>query len=276
MSGPSRVAILLYHSVTGPVQPGYQPFAIEPAVFREHLDLIAAGGYRPITVSQLAAGMAGQTGGALPDRVAVITFDDGFLDFHTTVLPELQERGVPATLYVVAGLMGGRSEWLRDVGEQDRPLMTPAMVREVADKGIECGSHGLLHRPLDVISRRDAQEEISVSRRLLEDVTGRAVNSIAYPYGYHDRWLRGAVMDAGYTSATAVKNALSHAQDDLFGLARLTVTAGTSTATVAAWLRGEGAVTAPARERPITTAWRLVRRARGLVERPATRPVLGA
>ncbi len=281
MNQPPRIAILLYHSIASNVQPGYQPFAIEPATFRRHLDLVAAEGYQPVTVSQLVARMAASpAGGAggeggLSAKVAVLTFDDGFLDFYTTVLPELVARGFPASLYVVAGLMGGRSEWLRNVGEQDRPLMTPAMVREVADLGIECGSHGLFHRPLDAISRRDAAREVAVSKRALEDVTGHAVHSIAYPYGYHDRWLRNAVIDEGYTSGAAVKNALSHPLDDQFGLARLTVTAATTTDTLKAWLSGEASRIAPSRERPITTAWRLVRRTRGLLEQPATGPAIG-
>ena len=46
----------------------------------------------------------------------MITFDDGFADFADNAWPELTQRGLAATLYVTAGTLGGRSEWLAPLG----------------------------------------------------------------------------------------------------------------------------------------------------------------
>src|SRR5439155_805016 len=74
--------------------------------------------------------------------------------------------------------------------------------------------------------------------QLAEGPRGARTLSFAYPHGSHDRRSVAAVRDAGYTSAVAVKNALSHSGDDVFALARVTIEAHTSTATVRAALDG--------------------------------------
>ena len=55
-----------------------------------------------------------------------------------------------------------------------------------------------------------------------------SVHSFSYPHGCYDHRVRSAVVEAGFRSAVAVKNALSHDHDDPFAIARWTVTAGTS------------------------------------------------
>ena len=66
--------------------------------------------FHTLTIGQLLERVRAQL--PLPERTAVITVDDGFADFATNAWPELQERGMNATLYVTAGVIGGRSSWL--------------------------------------------------------------------------------------------------------------------------------------------------------------------
>ncbi len=96
----------------------------------------------------------------------------------------------------------------------------------------------------------------------LEDMTQGADDSFAYPQGAYDRRVRRAVIDAGYTSAAAVKNAISHANYDPFAIARWTVTAGTPASRLAQILEGENVPRAWPGERVRTRAYRTVRRTR--------------
>ena len=75
----------------------------------------------------------------------------------------------------------------------------------------------------------------------LEEHLGSSVATFAYPHGDHGRRVRAAVIAAGFSSAAAVKNALSHRGDDPFAIARWTVMRDTSTEQVARILAGEGA-----------------------------------
>ena len=67
-------------------------------------------------------------------------------------------------------------------------------------------------------------------------------------------------MAAGYRSATAVRNALSHADDDRYAIARVTVTSDFGPADIARVLTGTGVRTAGPREHWQTAVWRQARR----------------
>ena len=63
---------------------------------------------------------------------------------------------------------------------------------------------------------------------------------------------------AGFRSACAVKNALSHDADEIFALSRLTITRDASSEMVAAFLSGDAPVATPRRHLK-TRAWRVAR-----------------
>jgi hypothetical protein len=70
------------------------------------------------------------------------------------------------------------------------------------------------------------------------------------------------VIDGGFRSAVAVKNALSHDHDDPFAIARITIMADTPISSVLAALDGRGAPIAWRGERYRTRAFRGYRRLR--------------
>ena len=90
---PLAVPILLYHAVDDSPPGWIAPFTVKPEVFHRHLDLIAALGCQPLTVTEMADRL--QPGQAWPDRPVVITFDDGFADVASVVAPALAARGFP-------------------------------------------------------------------------------------------------------------------------------------------------------------------------------------
>ncbi|HZC13618.1 MAG TPA: polysaccharide deacetylase family protein, partial [Thermoleophilaceae bacterium] len=106
------------------------------------------------------------------------------------------------------------------------------------------------------------------SKLRLETLTQIEIRSFAYPHGAYDERARQAVIDAGFRSAAAVKNALSHSADDVFAIARWTVTAGTPASRIAQVLEGVGVPIAWAGERFRTRAYRFARRHRRLLGNP--------
>jgi peptidoglycan/xylan/chitin deacetylase (PgdA/CDA1 family) len=55
-----------------------------------------------------------ENGGLRQDSVAV-TFDDGYASVHRNALPVLRRHGIPATLFVLTGLIDGLKFWWHDV-----------------------------------------------------------------------------------------------------------------------------------------------------------------
>ncbi|MFJ8132454.1 polysaccharide deacetylase family protein [Streptomyces hydrogenans] len=247
--------VFLYHSVAVDPPSWIAPFTVSPGTFAEHLALIADSGLRVVPLSRLVAAQHG--GPPLPDRSAVLTFDDGFDDFRTTVLPLLARHGMPATLYVTTGALGPGGpfppgsrmlDWDR-LGELDAP-------------GVEIGGHTLTHPQLDVLPDARMRDEVTECGHRLADALGHPVVSFAYPHGYSAPAVRARVREAGWTSAAAVRDAFSSAADDPLRIARLMVRADTDRDRFRRWTAGAGAPVAPFPEGLATRGWRAYRRLR--------------
>ncbi len=261
-----RIPILLYHSISEAATPDYQRWAISPATFAEQMAYVHKAGYVPITVTQFVALMGNQEA-ALPTRPIVLTFDDGMEDFYTGALPILAGHDFAATLYITTGYIGATSRWLRPLGEGGRPMLGWSQVAEIQARGVECGGHSHTHPQLDTLPHAAARNEITICKSLLEQHLGQEVVSFAYPHGYYSTAVRRMAREAGYSSACAVKHAMSTTVDDRFALARIILTPDVDMEVFAGLLEGKGLVIAPGRERMRTTAWRLARRAVALVKR---------
>ncbi|MFF7639458.1 polysaccharide deacetylase family protein [Streptomyces canus] len=264
----NAVPVFLYHAVCEAPPSWLAPFTVSPRTFVEHLDMIADSGLRLVPLRQLVAALLG--GPALPPRSAVLTFDDGYADFATTVAPLLAARGLPATLYVTTGAVTTLEPPSRPGPFPSVAMLGWAQVRELDEAGFEIGGHSRTHAQLDTLPSRAVREEVGGCKRELEDALGHSLTSFAYPHGYSSRRVRALVREAGWTSAAAIRaaSAFSSSLDDPLWFARLMVRADTSRERFGQWTRGEGAPVAPFAEGMRTRGWRAYRRARASAGRP--------
>ena len=242
------IPVLLYHSVNDRPAAGDGRWTVSPRDFASHIDAITASGRSAMSITEIAAVLRGER--PLPPRPVAITFDDGFSDTYDAVAALLAQDLV-STIYITTA----------EVGSRDR--LSTAQLAEIAQHtSVEVGAHAVRHRRLDELDGRTLAAEVGGSKVQLEALLQNRVWSFAYPHGAYDRVVRQAVVDAGYRSAAAVKNALSHDCDDPFAVARWTVTADTPAARIAAVLDGAGVPLAWAHERLRTRAYRMARRSR--------------
>jgi peptidoglycan/xylan/chitin deacetylase (PgdA/CDA1 family) len=188
--------VLMYHSVTDGQADPYN-ITVTPAQFERQMRWLRHRKLQAMSVSDLLD--ASEHGAR---RIVGLTFDDGYADFASTVVPILARFGFTATVYVLAGRLGGLNEW--DPGTQQKRLMTPEQVREVALAGMEVGSHGLSHVSLPTLTQLELTAEVEHSRVMLSKLLDQQIFGFAYPYGHvGDRELR-AVQAAGYQYACGV------------------------------------------------------------------------
>ncbi|MEV4639663.1 polysaccharide deacetylase family protein [Actinoplanes sp. NPDC049548] len=189
--------VLMYHSVQEYDSDPYQ-VTVRPERFGRQLRWLAARGLRGVSMTELMEARRGGRGAGLVG----LTFDDGYADFVTEVVPALERHGFTATVFVVAGSLGGWNSW--DDPAPRKTLMTAADVRRAAAAGMEIGSHSLSHLRLTKVGDGELFDEVRRSRLLLTEITGTTISGFCYPYGDAGAREIRAVEDTGYDYACAV------------------------------------------------------------------------
>jgi len=252
----ARVPILMYHEIAEPDETSSR-LAVTPAAFAAQLGYLRQAGFTAMTAAELAARL---TNGLvpLPDRPVVLTFDDGYADFHRRAMPLLDQHGFTATLFVTTG-------WEQDAdlrASAPGRMLTRTQLTEAAAAGVEMAAHTRSHPQLDQLPDRLVREELGTSKRWLEDEIGLAVPGLAYPFGYSSARVRELAREAGYRYAHAVDNRTASAAEDPFAVPRLTVRRATTRPEFRRL--ADGHTTARLLEdRALTRAWSVVRQVRG-------------
>ena len=162
-------AILTYHSLddSGSV------ISVAPDLFRRQMEALAASRVKVVPLEAIFEH---------PGAVA-ITFDDGFVNVAEHAAPVLERLALPATVFVVSGYCGKRNNWpTQPAGIPQLPLMDWTALRGLPPL-FSLGAHTVNHPDLSDLSVADMEREVRDSREEIQQRSGRAVMSFAYPYG---------------------------------------------------------------------------------------------
>lgn len=109
--GPERPLILGYHRVVddfdGIARNEMASMLTSREMFERHLDVVGRH-FRFVTLDEIGERLA--SGEPFTERVAAVTFDDGYRDNYEHAFPILQRKGIPAAVFVVTDLVD-RSHW---------------------------------------------------------------------------------------------------------------------------------------------------------------------
>ena len=126
-------------------------------------------------------------------NLIALTFDDGYQDNLTVALPLLEKYQLPMTIFITAGFVGREG------------YLSPAEVREISQHPlVTVGAHGLWHRHFNRLSESEARFELTESRRLLGEMTGKPVDLLAWPYGECNSELEQLSEECGYRASWSV------------------------------------------------------------------------
>lgn len=165
----AALLVLILHRVLREPDP-LLPDEPDAARFTAVLDLLQAG----FNVLPLAEAVQRLRAGTLPARAVCVTFDDGYASNFEVALPILASKGVPATVFVAPGFLGGGRMFNDTVIEAVR--RAPGQF-DLRDLGL--GLHTLLDardrvlsidRLLKELKYRDPVERLTLANRIAERV----------------------------------------------------------------------------------------------------------
>lgn len=225
-----RVPIVCYHSVTEvPVNADPHKQHIPLPLFLQHLDYLQEH-YHIISLSQYLD--ARRENRRLPNRSAVLTFDDGFADFYSVVAPQLSRRKIPATVFVITQRASDR---FVPNGES---FLTWDQIRELAAQGVEIGSHSYSHPHLTDLSVDEITRELGDSRQALETCVGHCRIPLSYPFGQVSETIAGLAETLGYTCGIANDAGPNSDGRNFYELSRTVIASDDDVATFSARISG--------------------------------------
>lgn len=237
--GSGKIPILMYHSVADEDESAVRPYyriAITPSRFLQQMRWLNEQGYRTASLAS-AVGLL-QRGGNI-GKTVVITFDDGYRNFCEHAFPALKRFGFTATMFLPTASIADQPLIFKG-----RECMTWGEVRELQRRGITFGSHTVSHPQLHGLDRELIREEILRSRRTIEDKTGLAVDSFAYPYAFPQTdepfkaMVRQILEEGGYHYGVCTRIGRAGAKSDPFFLERLPLNSADDRALLEAKLAG--------------------------------------
>lgn len=235
-----KIPILMYHSVADEDESAMRPYhrlATTPSQFLQQMSWLHEHGYRTASLAS-AVGLL-QSGGSTAAGTVVITFDDGYRNFCQHAFPALETFGFTATMFLPTASIADRP-----LVFNRRECMTWAEVRDLQQRGISFGSHTVSHPQLHGLPRESVREEILRSRQMIEDKTGSAVDSFAYPYAFPQTdvlfkaMLREILEDNGYRYGVCTRIGRAGAASDPLFLERLPVNSADDLALLEAKMAG--------------------------------------
>lgn len=217
-----RVPILMYHHVAPKPVVGFEKYTVTTRAFAAQMRWLAWMRYTPITFDTLVAARQGER--PFPSRPVVITFDDGFQECIDRAVPIMKQYRMSAIFYLVAGLMGRTSEWLKRERGVELQLASWQSAQQLLADGFQCGAHSLTHPHLTELTETACRRELVEARRLLEQNLGQEIIHLAYPFGAWNSRVRTLATESGYSTACSVEIGLSTEHDSLFAFRRVPIT----------------------------------------------------
>lgn len=219
-----HVPILMYHYVSE-LPPNADDLRVgltlSPALFESHLQYLRANGYQTISLTDLHNALL--YGYELPPKPVILTFDDGYIDHYTVVLPLLRQYEFTGTFFIITQFIDeGRNGYLNWT-----------QIQEMGEAGMAIEAHTKTHPDL---SNRDIPflvYQIMGSIETLNANLSTPARMFAYPAGRYDDLTLQLIATTPIQRAVTTQRGALHTTDNWFEVTRLRVTNQTGAAGLA-------------------------------------------
>ena len=172
---------LNYHNLGDGLQIGINK--VHPSIFNKHINVIE---YFLLNNDDISIS---------------ITFDDGYENVYHYAKNILDKSKISsAKVFIITDYIGKENNWDFSFMINKYNHLNNNQIKSLHAKGWEIGSHGLSHKSFLSMSMIELRKEIFDSKKILEDIIGEKIYSIAPPFSHINQQIYDTCVDAGYTS----------------------------------------------------------------------------
>lgn len=144
----------------------------------------------------------------------ILTFDDGYLNNLKNAYPILAENNIPFHLFAATDL----------IESGDSKYLNKNQLKELSSyKNVSIGSHGKSHNKLTKISQNNLKKELDFSKKYLEDLTNKTINTISFPHGAYNERVINEIKNKNFSKAASSIFGLVNSETNNFLLPRIDV-----------------------------------------------------
>jgi len=229
----NSVRILNYHSISSGIKgKRLQHVAVSPEVFSSQMEFLARHRFNIVDLDTLLDWIRNRQ--PVPPRTLILTFDDGYEDNFTKAFPILNRHSFRAVFSIITNYIDKDSPfpWIRGRLSEKKGDDSEGMplkrwqLLALSHSGMTIASHTCHHNSLSRMDQEKVTEELSESRKELEEILGAKIRYFTFPYGswgdFNDRDKK-LVQSGGYKAALSTKAGHNTLGSDLYELRRIPV-----------------------------------------------------
>ena len=201
---PKGIPVLMYHMI-GEIKDN--DAVLSEAHFRQQMKFLKDNDFHPITLQQLYDYMVNKK--PVPIRPVVITFDDGYPDTYSIVMPIMKEYGFKCTVFIPTfdADQGTRLKW--------------DQIKEMKNSGMDICSHGYHHERMPNMTPAILADEINKSQSELKQQLGVQNEFFCYPYGGNSPAAEAALKKAGIKLAVTMNPGWANYGENPYAVERI-------------------------------------------------------
>lgn len=214
-----RVRILCYHSIE---KKGNFELTVSLEKFKKQLFYLKKH-YQIVDLGKLIELLSLKQYSPL---AVALTFDDGYQNNYTKLLPLLEYFNFRATIFLCPDFIGRGVIPASISGGKDLPALSWEEIKKMTKKKITFGSHTLSHINLGKEPIEKVKRELKESKEIIEFYIAKPISFFAYPFGKKEdfnEFSKQAIKNAGFKTALTIEEGTISLKDDLFELKRLVI-----------------------------------------------------
>ncbi|MBN2543276.1 polysaccharide deacetylase family protein [bacterium] len=195
------IPILAYHKITSHLS--LDPDSMPMSMFDKQLRFIHGMGYRAVKTEELIENPFQASGG----KKFMLAFDDAYETTVRNSFHILKKYNFSGIIFVITGYMGKRNYWDTRARGKFKHL-TEAQIKRLSKTGLEFGSHTVNHENLLHLTNEKCYRELKDSKEHLENMLGKPVLALSYPFGKQNERIQEIARKAGYKLGVCIHNSM--------------------------------------------------------------------